>query len=156
MRWLAECSAEALGEALRVVAPDLSGFRSRFPLPTQWLSVSRCGGQPARLSAGGSSRSSPGHVLPPCAWCVRAASVGICLSHRGPRAVRVVDRRAPGPAPRRWTGTRQWSSSAARASDAAKPDPTRKESAVGASWDRRYCPWSACLRAAPGPHRSRR
>jgi hypothetical protein len=33
MRWLAECSAEALGEALRVVAPDLSGFPVTVPAP---------------------------------------------------------------------------------------------------------------------------
>jgi aminoglycoside phosphotransferase (APT) family kinase protein len=33
MRWLAECSAEALGEALPVVAPALSGFPVAVPSP---------------------------------------------------------------------------------------------------------------------------
>jgi aminoglycoside phosphotransferase (APT) family kinase protein len=33
MKWLAECSAEALGEALRVVAPELSGFPVTVPAP---------------------------------------------------------------------------------------------------------------------------
>jgi aminoglycoside phosphotransferase (APT) family kinase protein len=33
MRWLAECSAEALGEALRVVAPELSGGPLTVPVP---------------------------------------------------------------------------------------------------------------------------
>jgi hypothetical protein len=33
MRWLAECSAEALGEALRVVAPELSGYPVTVPVP---------------------------------------------------------------------------------------------------------------------------
>jgi hypothetical protein len=33
MRWLAECSAAALGEALRVVAPELSGFPVTVPVP---------------------------------------------------------------------------------------------------------------------------
>ena len=33
MRWLAECSAEALGEALRVVAPELSGYPVTVPGP---------------------------------------------------------------------------------------------------------------------------
>jgi len=33
MRWLAECSAEALGEALRVVAPELSGGPVTVPVP---------------------------------------------------------------------------------------------------------------------------
>jgi aminoglycoside phosphotransferase (APT) family kinase protein len=33
MRWLSECSAEALGEALRVVAPELSGFPVSVPVP---------------------------------------------------------------------------------------------------------------------------
>jgi len=33
MRWLAECSAEALGEALRVVAPELSGHPVTVPVP---------------------------------------------------------------------------------------------------------------------------
>jgi aminoglycoside phosphotransferase (APT) family kinase protein len=33
MRWLAECSAEALGEALQVVAPELSGYPVTVPVP---------------------------------------------------------------------------------------------------------------------------
>jgi len=33
MRWLAECSAEALGEALRMVAPELSGYPVAVPIP---------------------------------------------------------------------------------------------------------------------------
>jgi hypothetical protein len=33
MRWLSECSAEALGEALRVVAPELSGGPVTVPVP---------------------------------------------------------------------------------------------------------------------------
>src|SRR5215468_2093207 len=33
MRWLAECSAVALGEALRVVAPELSGYPVTVPGP---------------------------------------------------------------------------------------------------------------------------
>jgi hypothetical protein len=33
MKWLAECSAEALGEALRVVAPELSGCPVTVPGP---------------------------------------------------------------------------------------------------------------------------
>jgi aminoglycoside phosphotransferase (APT) family kinase protein len=33
MRWLAECSAEALGEALRTVAPELSDSRVTVPVP---------------------------------------------------------------------------------------------------------------------------
>jgi aminoglycoside phosphotransferase (APT) family kinase protein len=33
MRWLAECSAAALGEALRVVAPELSGGPVTVPVP---------------------------------------------------------------------------------------------------------------------------
>jgi hypothetical protein len=33
MKWLAECSAAALGEALRVVAPELSGFPVTVPVP---------------------------------------------------------------------------------------------------------------------------
>src|SRR5262249_48617302 len=33
MRWLAECSAEALAEALRVVAPELSGCPVTVPVP---------------------------------------------------------------------------------------------------------------------------
>jgi hypothetical protein len=33
MKWLAECSAEALGEALRVVAPELSGAPVTIPVP---------------------------------------------------------------------------------------------------------------------------
>jgi aminoglycoside phosphotransferase (APT) family kinase protein len=33
MKWLAECSAEALGEALRVVAPELSGGPVTVPVP---------------------------------------------------------------------------------------------------------------------------
>ena len=33
MRWLAECSAEALGEALRVVAPELGGCPVTVPVP---------------------------------------------------------------------------------------------------------------------------
>jgi len=33
MRWLAECSAVALGEALRVVAPELSGGPVTVPVP---------------------------------------------------------------------------------------------------------------------------
>ncbi len=33
MSWLAECSAEALGEALRVVAPELGGFPVAVPRP---------------------------------------------------------------------------------------------------------------------------
>jgi aminoglycoside phosphotransferase (APT) family kinase protein len=33
MRWLAECSAEAVGEALRVVAPELSGCPVTVPVP---------------------------------------------------------------------------------------------------------------------------
>ena len=33
MTWLAECSARALGEALRVVAPELSGYPVRVPGP---------------------------------------------------------------------------------------------------------------------------
>jgi len=47
MRWLAECSAEALGEALRVVAPELSGCPVIVPVPDpaaqrdpQWWSSS--------------------------------------------------------------------------------------------------------------------
>ena len=47
MRWLAECSAEALGEALRVVAPGLSGCPVTVPVPhpaaqrdPQWWSSS--------------------------------------------------------------------------------------------------------------------
>jgi aminoglycoside phosphotransferase (APT) family kinase protein len=45
MRWLAECSAEALGEALRVVAPELSGYPVTVPGPAgkqdpQWHSGS--------------------------------------------------------------------------------------------------------------------
>ena len=47
MRWLAECSAEALGEALRVVAPELSGYPVTVPVPDpaaqrdpQWWSSS--------------------------------------------------------------------------------------------------------------------
>ncbi|GAA2683037.1 aminoglycoside phosphotransferase family protein [Streptomyces lunalinharesii] len=32
MRWLAECSAEALGEALRAVAPELNGYRVTVPV----------------------------------------------------------------------------------------------------------------------------
>jgi aminoglycoside phosphotransferase len=35
MRWLAECSAEALGEALRVVAPELGGWRVTVAVPDQ-------------------------------------------------------------------------------------------------------------------------
>ncbi|MFK0292927.1 hypothetical protein ACIQU6_20970 [Streptomyces sp. NPDC090442] len=31
MRWLAECSGEALGEALRVVAPELNGYPVEVP-----------------------------------------------------------------------------------------------------------------------------
>jgi hypothetical protein len=33
MKWLTECSAEALGKALRVVAPELSGCRVTVPVP---------------------------------------------------------------------------------------------------------------------------
>ena len=33
MTWLAECSAVALGEALRVVAPELSGYPVTVPGP---------------------------------------------------------------------------------------------------------------------------
>ncbi|HUC24654.1 MAG TPA: aminoglycoside phosphotransferase family protein [Streptosporangiaceae bacterium] len=33
MRWLAECSAQALSEALRVVAPELSAFGVTVPVP---------------------------------------------------------------------------------------------------------------------------
>jgi hypothetical protein len=33
MRWLSECSAEALGQALRIVAPDLSGYPVTVPVP---------------------------------------------------------------------------------------------------------------------------
>jgi|SRR5215470_2644932 len=33
MRWLAECSAEALGEALRMVAPELSGYQVAVRAP---------------------------------------------------------------------------------------------------------------------------
>ena len=33
MRWLSECSAEALGQALRVVAPELSGGPVTVPVP---------------------------------------------------------------------------------------------------------------------------
>jgi len=33
MKWLAECSAEALGEALRSVAPELSGDPVTVPVP---------------------------------------------------------------------------------------------------------------------------
>ena len=33
MKWLAECSAEALGKALRVVAPELSGGPVTIPVP---------------------------------------------------------------------------------------------------------------------------
>jgi aminoglycoside phosphotransferase (APT) family kinase protein len=33
MRWLAECSAQALGQALRVVAPELSAFPVTVPVP---------------------------------------------------------------------------------------------------------------------------
>ena len=33
MRWLSECSAEALGQALRVVAPELSGYPVTVPVP---------------------------------------------------------------------------------------------------------------------------
>ena len=45
MKWLAECSAEALGEALRVVAPELSGYPVTVPGPAgkqdpQWHSGS--------------------------------------------------------------------------------------------------------------------
>jgi len=45
MRWLAECSAVALGEALRVVAPELSGYPVTVPGPVgkqdpQWHSGS--------------------------------------------------------------------------------------------------------------------
>ena len=45
MRWLAECSAVALGEALRVVAPELSGYPVTVPGPAgkqdpQWHSGS--------------------------------------------------------------------------------------------------------------------
>jgi aminoglycoside phosphotransferase (APT) family kinase protein len=47
MRWLAECSARALGEALRVVAPELSGYPVTVAVPDpaaqrdpQWWSSS--------------------------------------------------------------------------------------------------------------------
>ena len=45
MKWLAECSAKALGEALRVVAPELSGYPVTVPGPAgkqdpQWHSGS--------------------------------------------------------------------------------------------------------------------
>jgi aminoglycoside phosphotransferase (APT) family kinase protein len=45
VKWLAECSAEALGEALRVVAPELSGYPVTVPGPAgkqdpQWHSGS--------------------------------------------------------------------------------------------------------------------
>src|SRR6516165_11132642 len=45
MRWLAECSAAALRDALRVVAPDLSGYPVTVPGPAgkqdpQWHSGS--------------------------------------------------------------------------------------------------------------------
>src|SRR6478752_2819933 len=33
MKWLAECSAEALGEALRAVAPEMSGGLVTVPVP---------------------------------------------------------------------------------------------------------------------------
>jgi hypothetical protein len=33
LKWLAECSALALGEALRVVAPELSGYPVTVPGP---------------------------------------------------------------------------------------------------------------------------
>src|SRR5262245_15537253 len=33
MKWLAECSADALGEALRLVAPELSGCPVTVPVP---------------------------------------------------------------------------------------------------------------------------
>jgi hypothetical protein len=33
MRWLSECSAEALGQALRIVAPELSGYPVTVPVP---------------------------------------------------------------------------------------------------------------------------
>jgi len=33
MRWLAECSAQALGQALRIVAPELSAFGVTVPVP---------------------------------------------------------------------------------------------------------------------------
>ena len=54
MRWLAECSAEALGEALRVVAPELSGYLVTVPVPdpaaqrdSRWWS-----GRPPSLTTG--------------------------------------------------------------------------------------------------------
>ena len=45
MKWLAECSAAALNDALRVVAPDLSGYPVTVPGPAgkqdpQWHSGS--------------------------------------------------------------------------------------------------------------------
>ena len=45
MKWLAECSAAALHDALRVVAPDLSGYPVTVPGPAgkqdpQWHSGS--------------------------------------------------------------------------------------------------------------------
>lgn len=53
MRWLAECSAEALGEALRVVAPELSGGPVTVPVldpavkgdPLWWSSSAVVGGR---------------------------------------------------------------------------------------------------------------
>jgi hypothetical protein len=33
MKWLAECSAAALREALRVAAPELSGYSLTIPEP---------------------------------------------------------------------------------------------------------------------------
>jgi hypothetical protein len=67
MRWLAECSAEALGEALRVVAPELSGYPVTVPVPdpdrvTAALAHALPGGMLKAASAG-SSR--PVHQVTP-------------------------------------------------------------------------------------------
>jgi len=96
MRWLAECSAEALGEALRVVAPELSGYPVTVPMPDpaaqrdpQWWS---------------SSTVADGRFLVKFAWSRPAArrlaiEIGILTAlGREPRAVRAAGpaRAAPG------------------------------------------------------------
>jgi len=41
MKWLAECSATALREALRVAAPELSGYSLTIPEPGRALQRTR-------------------------------------------------------------------------------------------------------------------
>ena len=77
MRPLAECSAEAPGEALRVVAPDLSGFPVTVPAPDPVAQRDPLWWSAGTVVGGRFIAKFAGHVLPSCAWCVRAGSVGM-------------------------------------------------------------------------------